>query len=171
MVQIAIRPARVTDARRLAELRFEFRAAIRPVVETEESFVERCAAWMARQLGANEPWRCWVAERSDRSGEARAIVGHVWIQVIEKIPNPTAELERHAYLTNLYVQPDARGSGAGERLVATVVDWCRERRVDSMILWPTERSRSLYARHGFAVRDDLMEAVLDPGRDLEGTNR
>jgi hypothetical protein len=29
--------------------------------------------------------------------------------------------------------------------------------VDATILWPTPASRTLYLRHGFAVRDDLLE--------------
>lgn len=33
------------------------------------------------------------------------------------------------------------------------------RRVDAVILWPTPASRTLYDRHGFAVRDDLFGAA------------
>jgi hypothetical protein len=33
--------------------------------------------------------------------------------------------------------------------------------VHAIILWPTERSRSLYERQGFAVRDDMMELIVD----------
>jgi hypothetical protein len=29
--------------------------------------------------------------------------------------------------------------------------------VDRLVLWPTPESRTLYERHGFAVRDDLLE--------------
>jgi len=38
--------------------------------------------------------------------------------------------------------------------------FCRELGVDSVILWPTARSRTLFARNGFAVPDDIMEAGL-----------
>ena len=38
--------------------------------------------------------------------------------------------------------------------------WCRGNGIDSVILWPTSRSRSLYERHGFAVRGDLLVANL-----------
>ena len=43
----------------------------------------------------------------------------------------------------------------------------REQGVDGVILWPTSRSRTLYARNGFAVPDDIMEAKLVDGRDLK----
>jgi hypothetical protein len=48
----------------------------------------------------------------------------------------------------------------------TALAHCRESRVDSVILWPTARSRTLYARHGFSEPTDMMEAILDEGRDL-----
>jgi len=76
------------------------------------------------------------------------------------------ELERHAYITNVYVRPESRGVGTGEALLEAALAFCREQQVDSVVLWPTERSQPLYARHGFAFPKDLMEAVLAPGREL-----
>ena len=35
------------------------------------------------------------------------------------------------------------------------------RDVHAIILWPTERSRPLYERNGFAVREDIMELIID----------
>jgi GNAT superfamily N-acetyltransferase len=124
------------------------------------AFVARAEEWMARRLEADATWRCWVAETG------RSVVGHLWLQLIEKVPNPGPELESIAYITNVYVQPEARGSGAGQMLVEAAMDFCREHAVDSAILWPTERSRTLYARHGFREPDDMLEAVLAAGRDL-----
>ena len=36
-----------------------------------------------------------------------------------------------------------------------------EHEMDAVILWPTPPSRSLYLRHGFAFREDLMERRRD----------
>ncbi|MGI8925907.1 MAG: GNAT family N-acetyltransferase [Tepidiformaceae bacterium] len=126
--------------------------------EDQDAFVGRCTEWMAARLGGTSPWRCWVTEASG------AIAGHLWLQLIEKVPNPVPELESHAYITNVYVRPGSRGSGAGRALMEAALAWCRDQCVDSVVLWPTARSRTLYARHGFAVRDDIMETVLDDGR-------
>jgi hypothetical protein len=46
-------------------------------------------------------------------------------------------------------------------MLAAAIEWCRTRDVYEIILWPTERSRSLYQRHGFAVRGDIMELIID----------
>ena len=103
-------------------------------------------------------WQCWVAEAREE------LIGAVWLQLVEKIPNPRAEAEHHAYLTNFYVDERARGRGIGSRLLREVIDWCQTRDVHAIILWPTERSRSLYERNGFAVRDDLMELIVKSPR-------
>ena len=157
---MAVRPAAPDDAEKLAQMRYQFRAAMDTAVEDEAGFAERAAAWMATRLDGRGPWRCWVYE------EDGALKGHLWLCLIEKVPNPVPELEHHAYITNVYVEPAARGSGAGAALMEAALAFCRQQRVDSVFLWPTEHSRTLYARHGFVAPTDMMEAILDAGRDL-----
>ena len=160
MPDALIRLATPADAETLARMRYAFRASVGSAVEDQAAFVQRATSWMADRLGADGTWRCWVAEHEG------AIAGNLWLQLIEKIPNPVAELEKHAYITNVLVDEALRGGGIGQRLMDAALAFCREQRVDSVILWPTPRSRTLYARNGFAVRDDIMEANLDQGREL-----
>lgn len=129
------------------------------VSETEEGFVLRCSSWMQERLRADSSWKCWIAERDQMP------VGHLWLQIIDKIPNPTIEREHHAYITNFYIREDARGRGIGSILMSEALEWIRTHDVDAVILWPTDRSRSLYERHGFAVRQDLMELIVGSDRD------
>jgi ribosomal protein S18 acetylase RimI-like enzyme len=68
--------------------------------------------------------------------------------LVAKVPNPVGERDRHAYLSNLYVIPSARG-GIGERLLAAALAYADAQRVDRVVLWPTPRSVRLYERHGF----------------------
>jgi len=155
-----IRLATPADARVLAGMRYDFRAAMNPAAEPRQQFLERTTAWMAERLVPGSVWRCWVAERDG------SITGHLWLQFIEKIPNPAPELEQHAYITNVYVAVEERGAGTGRALMEAALNACRDARVDSVILWPTEKSRTLYARHGFKLPTDIMEAILDAGRDV-----
>jgi ribosomal protein S18 acetylase RimI-like enzyme len=150
---ITIRLAHPDDAAVLAKLRYEFRATIDRNVETSPQFLQRCEAWMRERL-QQQNWRCWVAERD------RTIIGALWLQLIEKIPNPTDEAEHHGYITNVFVREDVRGHGIGSRLLATALAFCKEEPVHAVILWPSNRSRSLYERHGFAVRADLLELIV-----------
>lgn len=149
---IEIRPAAAGDAAALAALRWEFRAGKTPATEDRAAFVVRCAEWIRTELIAGR-WFAWVAEQDGR------IVGHVWLQPIQKIPNPNGERERHGYLSNLYVTPSARG-GIGTRLLQTAIGWAAANGIDTVVLWPTERSRPLYGRNGFAVTDRALARKL-----------
>jgi GNAT superfamily N-acetyltransferase len=156
MPAFTIRSAEPADAPILARLRYDFRSSLDPVTEAEDDFVARCTGWMDARLAPGGAWRCWVAESAGR------IVGTVWLQLIEKLPNPVAEAEYHGYISNLYVDPGRRGAGLGSGLLDTCVQFCVHHAVDAILLWPTARSRPLYERHGFAVRQDLFERRLSP---------
>ena len=147
-VDFEIRPANAADATALAELRYALRSTTGIATEPEDDFLKRCTVWMKEHLKAVGFWQCWVAEKE------HGLIGCLWLQLVEKIPNPRSEPEYHAYLTNFYVDELARGKGIGSQLLSTAIAWCETREVHAVILWPNERSRSLYARHGFAVRDD-----------------
>jgi ribosomal protein S18 acetylase RimI-like enzyme len=161
-----LRRATPEDAPALAALRYTFRTLDYPgrgsAFEERDVFVARCAAWMAERLTerAGGGWRCWLIEVGER-GDPNAIVGQLWLQAIEKIPNPVAEPELHAYVSNVYVLPELRGRGLAGRLLDLALAWCREHRVDQVILWPSEKSRPLYARHGFAASAGVLVAAID----------
>jgi GNAT superfamily N-acetyltransferase len=152
-LQAKVRRATLADARALAELRFAFRASLAEPVESEQSFIDRCAAWMESRLAEHGRWRVWLLETET------AVVGTVWLQLIEKLPNPVLERELHAYLTNFYVHPEHRGHGGGAALLAALLAECESLRVDSIFLWPTRQSRPLYERHGFTGESRVMVRV------------
>lgn len=154
--RVRVRPATSRDAGSLARLRYAFRADFDPTIESELEFLPRCQAWMAARLSSSGLWHCWVAE------SAQHLVGMVWLQLIEKLPNPVEESEWHGYVSSLYVDPAWRSVGLGSALLNDCLKECAAREVDAVILWPTPRSRTLYERHGFAVRDDLMEKRSPP---------
>jgi len=154
---IEVRPALPDDAAALAELRWEFRIARAPANEAHDVFVARCGAWMRRELASAAHWRAWVAVAGG------AIVGQAWVQTIGKMPNPVEERERHAYVSNVFVQPAFRG-GAGRQLLEAALAWARANDIDRVILWPSARSVTLYERHGFTHNGDVMELALGPTR-------
>jgi GNAT superfamily N-acetyltransferase len=153
--KIFIRLAELGDAPSLAQLRYEFRAGHDPTTEAEADFLARCGAWMAARLAPGSAWRCWAAVEAER------LVGAIWLQIIEKIPNPSDEAEYHGYISNLYVEPSRRGAGLGSMLIEACVRFCEKEAVDAVILWPSPLSRPLYERHGFIVREDLFERRMD----------
>jgi GNAT superfamily N-acetyltransferase len=154
-VAFVIRRADMRDAETLARLRFEFRASLDVPAATIDDFLARAVPWMTARLGRVSNWYAWIAEHD------AAAVGTVWLQLIEKLPNPGVEPEWHGYLSSLYVRGLARGRGIGSALLLAALDECDARGVDAIVLWPTPESRRLYTRHGFTVRDDVMSRA-DP---------
>ena len=153
MVRVRIRLARSRDCRALAELRYRFRAETESVTETKSRFVRRCTSWMKKRFRAGScPWRCWVLD------DGKRLLGHVCVQLFEKIPNPVNdEPELHAYVTNFYVVPEMRDQGLGKRLLNKALSWCRARGTDAVILWPSSASKSFYRRCGFVAPSDIFE--------------
>jgi GNAT superfamily N-acetyltransferase len=96
-------------------------------------------------------WRCWIVE------DDKQLLGHVCVQLFEKMPNPVNEPEAHAYLTNFYVVPELRGRGVGRKLLNKALSWCRTQRADAIILWTTPESKSLYCRCGLVEPDNILE--------------
>jgi GNAT superfamily N-acetyltransferase len=99
----------------------------------------------------SSPWRCWVAH------DGKQLLGHVCVQLFEKMPNPVNEPELHAYVTNLYVVPEKRDQGIGKKLLAKALLWCRSQRTDAVILWASPGSKSLYRRCGLVEPADIFE--------------
>jgi GNAT superfamily N-acetyltransferase len=127
MARVRIRLARSSDCRALAEMRYRFRAETEPVTETKSRFMRRCTSWMRKRFRSGSyPWRCWVAD------DGKRLLGHVCVQLIEKIPNPVNEPELHAYLTNFYVIPEMRDQGLGKKLLNKALSWCRTREIDAV---------------------------------------
>ena len=152
MARVRIRLARSSDCHALAEMRYRFRTEAGSATETKSRFLRRCTSWMRKHLhSASYPWRCWVVEDDKR------LLGHVCVQLVEKIPNPVNEPEFHAYLTNFYIVPEMRGQGLGEKLLNKALSWCRTREIDAIILWATVASRPLYRRCGLVEPTDIFE--------------
>jgi GNAT superfamily N-acetyltransferase len=149
--EFEVRRANPGDAPELARLRYEFRTELDPAAESKEAFVERCTRWMAEELATGSAWCCWVAVFGG------TLVGTAWLQMIEKLPNPVGHLGHHGYVSSVYVIPELRNAGIGSALLNACLIQAEAEPIDALFLWPTSRSRALYERHGFAVRDDLLE--------------
>jgi GNAT superfamily N-acetyltransferase len=156
MARVQIRVAKLSDCRALTEMRYRFRTELKSPTEPKSRFVRRCTSWMKKRFRADSSsWCCWVVD------DGKQLLGHVCVQLFEKMPNPVNEPEHHAYVTNFYVIPEMRGHGVGKKLLSKVLSWCRAQSADSVILWATPESRSLYRRCGFTEPADVLEVRGD----------
>jgi GNAT superfamily N-acetyltransferase len=152
MSRARIRLAGERDLVALAEMRYRFRDETGRINEAKPLFVKRCVSWMKKRFHPKySNWRCWIFE------DGKRLLGHVCVQLFEKIPNPVNESEVHAYVTNCYVLPESRNRKIGKRLLQKALSWCRAQGADAVILWPTTASKSFYRRCGFAAASDIFE--------------
>jgi len=153
MGRVRIRVANLSDCRALAELRYEFRAEAGSATEAKSRFLRRYVSWMKKRFRSGfRAWRCWVLD------DGKRLLGHVCVQLFEKLPNPVKdEPELHGYVTNFYVIPEMRSHGLGKKLLNKALSWCRSQGTDAVILWATPGSRSLYRRCGFAEPANIFE--------------
>jgi len=159
---VSLREARPDDYPIVAAMRYDFRAAMDEPDEDRDVFVARMVRWLGEHLGAGDPgnWKAWLAFNGEEA------VGVVFLHLVDKIPNPVPEPEQLGYITSLYVRPDHRGAGVGATLLDAALDECRARGLDTIVLWPSARSRSHYERRGFRSPGLVMELPLveHPGR-------
>ncbi len=154
MTRVRIRQATLADAAELARLRWDFSpdqvaASGQPFAEFAAGFAE-----FLRAALAGDGWAIWVAERDGR------LVANVYVRLVPKVPRPGRFGAVYGYVTNVYVEPDARNQGIGSAMLDTVIAWARERRLEFLIVWPSEESVLFYERAGFRRSPDALELHL-----------
>ncbi|MGW4031447.1 N-acetyltransferase family protein [Streptomyces sp. NPDC004838] len=169
MEDTVIRRAEITDARVLAVLRRRFKQeeeegetaaaeAAEPSLnqdDDEDGFVTECEQWLRTRLAG--PWRVWLAEADGRP------CGHVFLCLVEKVPSPFPGPDALGYVTNFYVPPERRNQGVGRALLDEATRYARVRGLDTLIVWPSDRSAPLYRRCGFGPSGELLERPVTPG--------
>ncbi len=150
------RQARQQDARALAQMRWDFTAEddfIHPAA-THEEYEDCFEGFLAYAIRSGR-WAIWVAEDEGQ------LVSHIFMQVIEKVPRPGREERQFGWVTNVYTIPAYRNQGVGSQLMAQVVEWAKDRKLEVMVVWPTQRSVPYYQRAGFDYTIQLLENPLD----------
>jgi GNAT superfamily N-acetyltransferase len=147
--EISVRPATVDDAEGLADLRYRFAEETnRKGEQSYGDFVAHFGAYFEAALASGR-WHAVVAERDG------TLLGHAYLQLIDKLPVPGRPHRRMGYVTNVYVEPDLRNAGTGAEIMSEIVRLGREMQLESLILWPTPRSVPFYQRLGFDSTDAL----------------
>ena len=115
---------------------------------TFEGYVAAGLADFARTYDENKD-RLWLAEIEDQIVGSIAIAGRATVA------------DNSAQLRWFLVHPSARGSGLGKRLVQAAVEFCRDRRFDSIFLWTVSEllPAHLYRAAGFRVTEEKTHEI------------
>ena len=146
------RLATVADGAALAELRWLLKTD-----EGREAGAEGRAELAARyqaHLEREDATRYWVA--ADETG----LIGVATLRLAAKEPAPQRPNDAIGYLTNVYVRPEFRNGGIGTGLLKRLIADARETETELLIVWPSERSRTMYHRLGFSGSSDPLELIL-----------
>ncbi|AIA06605.1 GNAT family N-acetyltransferase [Streptomyces noursei] len=151
MSDFVIRRAELDDAPALAAMRWRFKVEedSDEVPQEETEFIAECEGWLRARMAG--PWRVWLAEVGGRP------CGHVFVCLVEKVPSPYPDSEALGYVTNFYVTPEQRNRSLGKALLDEVTRYAHAHRLDTLIVWPSERSSPLYRRCGFDGPGELLE--------------
>ena len=153
---LQIRQANDADSTELARLRWQSTIEDgRDIGEPFDTFVASFRTFVEAALGSGS-WAIWHV------AHGRAVRGAVYVHEIIKVPRPNGSSRSFGYITAVYITPSVRNRGIGSRLLAAAVEWARTRGLESLILWPSERSVPFYERLGFAASADAMELALRP---------
>ena len=116
------------------------------------------------QTRTDAEWRTWiergavfVLERADCACGIAAGVPHT--------SEPAA-----VFLVSMWVAPAARGTGAGDQLVAAVLDWAAARGARAVYLHVTQgnaRAQAFYLKNGFGSTGERLVRQRDGTIELE----
>lgn len=149
------RIANIDDAFSLAEMRWDFKTEGKELDSSinKKDFLDQCVEFLEDGI-KNGTWTHWVAV------DVENIVSHISTNCIRKIPKPNCFFDQIGYLTNVYTKPEYRNKGIGSKLMYYVIKWAKEKELDTVIVWPSDRAINFYERKGFEGINDVMEMEL-----------
>lgn len=146
-MDLRIRKATDVDLIPVAALRWSSIVDEKNAVPATErdAFVDAFVAW-----ARTAQHECYVAEVEE------GIRGAAWVVLTERVPSPRALTRVTADLQGVYVDPDYRGRGIGQRLIAHVVDEATARGAERVVVHSSDLAVPLYERVGFTSSRTLL---------------
>jgi GNAT superfamily N-acetyltransferase len=124
-----------------------------------ESFRAKSAERVRPSLASGE-YIGWLVPHPEDADKIIAGAG-VMLREIPPIPLPRASGETVVYDTgqalilNVFTEPEWRRRGIARLLLERIIAWCREQRIESVVLHASEEGRALYQQLGFMQTNEM----------------
>ena len=150
------RKATDKDISRLSKMRWEFQTMNEgsDTIWSEEKFVKSCEAFYLNIIKSVN-WIFWIAEEEGK------IISHVTIHIINNIPSPNRLINKWGYLTNSYTEKEYRNKGICSELIKKAIEEAKLNDIETLIVWPSNKSLQFYKRAGFTDINCIMELPIE----------
>lgn len=105
-------------------------------------------AWLADRLTSGE-YRAWLVE-----SEGRVVAGAgLWL--IQWPPSPYDQSPQRGYVLDVYTDPGFRRRGLAQRLMETLIAWCRAHEIKIVVLHASKAGKPIYESLGFEQTNEM----------------
>lgn len=118
---------------------------------SEDAFVAAFTAWYSDHIQDHQAFLAEVDQR---------VVGMACLAIVDRVPGPLRFVRLAGLVQSVYVTAEVRDQGIGRLLVEAVIAEARDRKLEFLIVHPSERAFTLYRRLGFAATDSLLQLPL-----------
>ena len=161
--QFTVRLATIDDVGTIAEHRARMFDDMGDVVPGTFEILRAKSAKCLREFLNRGEYIGWLAAPAE---QPEIVVGGAGVQLRRVLPHPLSSAKeakniadgRHAIIINVFTEPEWRRQGIALLLLRQIIDWAREKNVESLILHASEAGRSLYERLGFVATNEMRLA-------------
>ena len=114
-----------------------------------DSMSARFRVWLLDHMNARD-YLAWLVTSQD--GVIAAGTG-LWL--MDWPPHMIGTSERRGNILNVYTHANFRKRGLARSLMETALAWCRENRIDTVILHASPAGRRLYESMGFTATNEM----------------
>ena len=113
------------------------------------SMAGKFRVWLVEHLNVGD-YLAWLAIAPDSS-----IAAGTGLWLMDWPPHMIGRDSRRGNILNVYTAEKFRRRGLARQLMETALAWCRENRVDTIVLHASPGGRSLYEEMGFAPTNEM----------------
>jgi ribosomal protein S18 acetylase RimI-like enzyme len=111
--------------------------------------------WVADRIARGE-YLGWFAKTA-----AGAVAAGAGMMLMDHPPSPIDLSGKRGYVLNVYVNPEFRRHGLARRLMATILEYCREQHIRLVELHASDAGRHLYESLGFKPTNEMRLSLVE----------